>query len=312
MNPLEFLSSLVPKNYKEGLKKGERVTQRLHKTNKYDLFIGSPQFKKTLAAEGVTARKTPVQFLGAYTARLAADVTNDGTRGLWWRYNHPLAIADKVVEKAIGEEAAKELGPLKRGLLVSSVAIPGTAVAGAYDITNVGEQFRQAGFAQQYAEEGSEDRRKSDQPALELFERFFLGRTGRPLAYEEAKKDIPDLTPERYGNFLRNYYQDKGLLGVLKVTPENLEGHPEARLLGYPVNIPMVTTFAGGSAGAAIGARMAGTPRQRFVRGVIGGLTGSVAGITTGNITNEIIASANRPKLPTVVEYETSTDQIMQ
>lgn len=310
MNPLNFLSEYIPQPLKSGFKKGEAVTQRLHKVDKYDLFVGSPQFKKTLAAEGVTARKTPVQFLGAYAARVVADVTNDGTRGLWWRYNHPLAIADKVVEKAIGEEAAKDLGPLKRGLLVASVAVPGTAVAGAYDITNVGEQFRQAGFAQQYAEEGSEDRRKSDQPALELFERFFLGRTGRPLAYEEAKKDIPDLTPERYGNFLRNYYQDKGLLGVLKVTPENLEGVPEARLLGYPVNIPMVTTFAGGSAGVAAGVRMGGTPRQRFARGIIGGITGSVAGITAGNITNEIIASGNRPKLPTVAEYEMTTDKI--
>ena len=52
--------------------------------------------------------------------------------------------------------------------------------------------------------------RETTQPVPELFERFFLGRTGRPLAYEEAQKDIPSLTPERYGNYLRTYYQDKG------------------------------------------------------------------------------------------------------
>jgi hypothetical protein len=63
---------------------------------------------------------------------------------------------------------------------------------------------------------------------------FFLARQGRPLKYETAKQEIPSLTPERYGNFMKNYYQNSGFLGVLKATPENLEGIPEARLLGYP------------------------------------------------------------------------------
>ena len=43
---------------------------------------------------------------------------------------------------------------------------------------------------------------------------FFLGRRGRPLKYETAKQDIPDLTPERYSNVMRTQYQDRGLLGL--------------------------------------------------------------------------------------------------
>jgi len=292
---------------KKGFKTAEAVMQE---SNAYNLSVGSPSFKKRLKEKGVSLRQTPGEFLGAYAARVVADVTNDGTRNLWWRYNHPLAIADSVLERAIGKEATKEMGPVKKGLLLASVAVPGTAVAGAYDITNVGEMFRPKGFSQQYVETGSEDRRETAEPIPELFDRFFLGRTGRPLKYATAKEDIPDLTPQRYGNYLRNYYQDRGLLGVLKVTSENLQGVPEARMLGYPVNIPMVTTFAGGATGISIGARSGATPRQRLVRGIAGGLTGSAGGIATGNLVNQLIASANRPKLPTTAEYKMGTDKI--
>jgi hypothetical protein len=55
--------------------------------------------------------------------------------------------------------------------------------------------FRPKGYAQKYSEVGSEDRRETSQPGQELFERFFMGRTGQPLKYETAKQDIPDLTP---------------------------------------------------------------------------------------------------------------------
>ena len=292
-------------NLSQALKKGFRTAEAvMGESDAHNLSIGSPTFKKRLSEEGVTLRQTPAQFLGAYSARVVADVTNNGTRNLWWRYNHPLAIADSVLEKAIGKEAAKDLGPVKKGLLIASVAIPGTAVAGAYDITNIKEMFRPQGFSQQYAEKGSEDRRETAEPLPELFDRFFLGRTGKPLKYETAKEEIPSLTPERYGNHLRNYYQDRGFLGIAKFTPENLKGVPEARMLGYPISIPMITTFAGGATGVAVGARSGATPRQRLVRGLAGGIAGSLTGIATGNITNEIIASANRPRLPTTTEYQ--------
>ena len=165
--------------------------------------------------------------------------------------------------------------------------------------------FRPKGFSQAYAEEGSEDRRETSQPVPELFERFFLGRTGRPLKYETAKEDIPSLTPERYGNYLRNYYQDKGFLGPVKATPENLEGVPEARMLGYPITIPSVTTAAGGIAGAATAIRTAPTVRGSFKRGLAGAAGGSVAGAMLGNLANTVLAAkATEPKLPTLGQYE--------
>lgn len=287
-----------------GLLKGARLGEQLQKDSPTStLSVFDPGFKKQLASSGVTLRETPGQFLGAYASRLLTDITNDGTRRLWWLGNHPNAIADILATAALGKETAKQLGPLKAGLVTTAALAPAAAIAGAYDLLNVGEAGRPKGFAQTYAAVGSEDRRETEQPVQEAFERFFLGRTGRPLAYEEAKKDIPDLTPQRYGNFLRSYYQDRGFLGVLKATPENLQGVPEARLLGYPVTIPSALGVAGGVAALGIAART--TKQPRAGRLGLAGLAGSLGGILTGNVINEVIAAGNRPKLPTTAEYGT-------
>lgn len=293
-----------------GARKGLEL---IDKRPKQRATVFGPKFKQELKQEGITLRETPQQFLGAYATRLLTDIVTDGTRAMWWAYNHPNALADKAANMAIGKQASKEMGVLGKGLVMSAAVAPAIAASGAYDITNIGEVFRPKGFAQTYSEEGSEDRRQTQQPVQEAFERFFLGRTGRPLAYEEAKKDIPDLTPERYGNFLRSYYQDRGFMGVLKATPENLQGVPEARLLGYPVTIPSVLGVAGGAAAAGAVSRMGGaTRRGRVARAAAAGLAGSLGGVATGNVINEIIAAGNRPTLPTVNEYQSlSTDRIV-
>jgi len=263
------------------------------------------QYHKNLEKLGVSFKETPVEATAAFATRLMTDLTNDGTRGIYWRYNHPLAVLEAGAKAALGEQAYEALGPTKTGLITASIAVPVTAVAGAYNILNPGEMFRPKGFAQAYAAEGSEDRRETTQPVPELFERFFLGRTGRPLAYEEAKKDIPSLTPERYGNYLRNYYQDKGFLGIIKATPENLEGVPEARMLGYPITIPSVTAAVGGIAGAATAIRTAPKVGGSFRRGLAGAALGTGAGVIAGNLANTALAAkATEQKLPTIGQYE--------
>lgn len=255
---------------------------------------------------GVSLTETPVEAAGAFGMRLLTDLTNDGTRGIYWRYNHPLAWLEEGAKAAIGKEAYKELGPAKTGLIVGAgVALPATALTGAYNILNPGQMFRPQGYAQSYAEEGSEDRRETSQPIPELFERFALGRTGRPLNYETAKEDIPSLTPERYSNYMRNLYQDHGFLGIVKGTTENLQGVPEARVLGYPITIPSVTTAVGGIAGAALGIRSAPTVRNSFRRGLAGALIGSGAGVVAGNLANTVLAAkATQQTLPTTAQYE--------
>lgn len=263
------------------------------------------RYHQELRALGVSFTETPIEAMGALGTRLMTDLTNDGTRGIYWRYNHPLAILEAGAKKAIGKEAYEQLGPAKTGLIGAAITIPATAVAGAYNLLNPGEMFRPKGFAQSYAEEGSEDRRETSQPVPELFERFFLGRTGKPLKYETAKEDISSLTPERYGNYLRDYYQDKGFLGIVKYTPENLEGVPEARMLGYPITIPSVTAAAGGIAGAAAAIRTAPTVRNSFKRGLAGAAIGSGAGVILGNLANSVLAAkATEQTMPTSAQYE--------
>lgn len=257
----------------------------------YGQSVLGPGFKKELAKKGITARQTPAQFLGAYTSRALIDVANDGTRTYWWRWNHPLAIAQRGVETGVNSSLISS--PTGRALVHLGVALPAVAAAGTYDITNPEEQFRPKGYAQSYAPKGAEDRRQTAQPVQELFERFFLGRTGDPLKYATAKQEIPSLTPERYGNYMNYLYQDKGLLGlgVIKGTMENLEGNPELRLLNVPVSIPMVGGFAAGTIGANLAGRAPGTPRQKVVRALAGGLAGSLGGVAAGTGVNNVMAS---------------------
>jgi len=316
MNPLGFLKGFAGE-YLSGIKTADRVQREMIKARDEVLSQGNlgygqsvldPRFAKDIKKQGVSVRQTPAQAAGAYTSRALVDAANDGTRTYWWRWNHPLAIAQRVVETGIG----KIESPTARAVTGLAIAVPAVAAAGSYDITNPEEQFRPQGYAQSYSPKGAEDRRITGQPVQELFERFFLGRTGDPLKYATAKEEIPDLTPERYGNYLKYLYQDKGLLGlgIIKGTKENLQGYPEARMLGFPINIPMVAGFAGGTAGAKIGASTGGTPRQRAVRGIIGGATGSLLGVATGNLSNQLIASTSQTRLPTTLEYGVTTGKI--
>ena len=268
-------------------------------------------FYRELSTEGVTP-KTPVQMTGAVAARLLTDLGEDGTRKMYWRYNHPMAIADKMAEQVVGSKVY-EYSPTQRAAIqLASVGIPVGASLGTFDITNIGELGRPKGFAQSYAEQGSEDRRQTGQVGPELIDRFALGRQGRPLKYETAKEDIPSLTKQRYSNYMNYLYNEKGPLGigVIKGTMENLQGEPELRVVGFPVGLQAAGALAGGA--GATGALLRSSkdlPKARTTVAV--GAGGALAGAAIGKIANAMIAEANRPKLPTTQEYsQISSDRI--
>lgn len=319
----QAISQIVPEPVKKGFATGVQ-TMAAQPSQRYSLL--SPAYPKALAEAGVTATGTPGQFLGAYAARVLTDIGTDSSRHIYWRYNHPMALADKVVEKVAGK-AYSDLDPTQKALVGLSVGAPVAASLGVLDITNPGELFRPKGYAQTYAETGSQDRRETAQPGLEAVERLVLGRQGRPLKYETAKEDIPSLTPERYSRFMQNYYQDRGVggLGLVKFTPENLEGYPEARIVGFPVGLQAAGALAGGAAAlrqslqrpqpatqlalAGVGTEAAMQsrikPTGRRTLGIAGiTLAGSMAGALAGNLTNQAIAAANRPQLPTTLDYQ--------
>ena len=213
-------------------------------------MFNDPQFNKYVKDAGIT-KDQPLKLAGAYTARVLGDVLTDETRKFYWRFNHPLAIADELLQKAV--DPTKTLQRYQRGIIGLAAIQPAVAVTGAYDPTNLLELGRPKGFKQNTPTQ--EDKTKTANPATELFQRFVQGRTGRPLAYADAQKEIPDLTKRRYANYLNFLYNNpdplgKATGGFIKTTRENLQGNPEARFLGYPVSIPAVGGVIGGLTGA--------------------------------------------------------------
>ena len=309
------------------------VSGELVRSPDYRHSVLDPRFNKAMregyqrmdetgkVATVVQPLKTPAEFAGAYLSRLLTDVGTDSTRQFYWRYNHPMALAEKAIEQAVPQLADIQ-SPTKRAAITLGISAPIAASLGTFDITNPQELFRPKGYAQSYAEKGSEDRRETAEPGMELFDRFFLGRRGRPLKYETAKEDIPDLTPERYKKVMQHQYQDRGLLGLglVKGTMENIEGYPEARIVGFPVGLQAAGALTGGVLAArqalktppkvtkTIGTqevKVAGTPlKTRAKAGIV--LAGSLAGAVTGNLANRAIASMNNSpeKLPSTYEYQ--------
>ena len=286
VRPADYRHSVFDPRFNKALKQGEKIVTD----------AGVKQITPQLT--------TPAEFAGAYAARLLTDVGTDSTRQFYWRYNHPMALAEKAIEQVVPQIADIE-NPAKRAAVTLAITAPVAASLGTFDITNPGELFRPKGYAQRYAEKGSEDRRETVEPGIELFDRFFLGRRGEPLKYETAKEDIPSLTPERYQKVMESQYQDRGLLGlgVVKGTMENIEGYPEVRIVGFPVGLQS----AGALAGGVIGAQQAFKQKGLSTRGRAGiTLAGSLAGALLGNVTNKAIAYAqNTPeKLPSTLEYQ--------
>jgi len=302
----EFLSKATPASIKEtGLYKGAAEGVSLMEANaqKYGTFNKSVlrdiPFQEGLKKQGITAKETPGKFLGAYTARLLGDAVNEESRGIYWQFNHPIAIADKLAKTAIDPEG--RIGVYGRAAVVAAALQPAIALTGSYDPTNIAELGRPKGYKQNVPD--PEDPTKSLDPATEMFQRFFQGRTGRPLSYEKAQQEIPNLTPQRYANYMNFAYNQPAVLGVAKVTGENLEGVPEARVFGYPVTIPSVTAAAGGILGARLGLM-----KGKGAAGVVGALAGAGTGAVAGVLANQAIAAqGNQLQLPTTTEYQSAT-----
>ena len=302
----------IVESLKKGFKKAENImTERqdyrhsvLNKDFYRDVTKGIKRVDPVSSQAKIVVEPTQNtgEFLGAYAARVMTDIGTDGTRQFYWRYNHPLAIAEKAVEQAVPQLADVQ-SPVKRAALTGGIGGVTAASLGTFDITNPGELFRPKGYAQTYAEKGSEDRRQTAEPGMELFDRLFLGRRGRPLKYETAKADIPSLTPERYGKAMRSQYQDRGVLGLglLKATDEKLKGEPEVKVVGFPVGLQAVGAAAGGA--TALRQELKRGARTRVAAPMA--LAGALAGATVGKMVNLGIASArnNPEKLPSTLEY---------
>ena len=315
------------KAFGTGAKKGIEAMAEVERDPNRKYFVAGlipkrdPAYGKLIKEKGVTTKK-PLEYAGAWTARALGDLTTDESRKFYWRFNHPLAIADEALKGTV--DPTKKLNKYEVGLLGLAALQPAVAVTGAYDPTNIGELGRPKGFKQNNPRE--DDKTKTANPSTELFQRFVQGRTGRPLAFADAQKEIPNLTKGRYANYLNFLYNNpdplgKATGGFIKATRENLQGDPEARFLGYPVSIPAVTGGVAGIVGARTaiitspnvqktqqaslldkGTKSVAGPSTRkgqaklVGRAMVGGLAGGVPGILAGKLINQALARSENDK----------------
>lgn len=143
---------------------------------------------------GKSQGRTAAQNIGGFVGRVASDVVGDETRNTYWRYNHPLAISSfagsdalKVTGMPVGYQA---LGGAALALGVMPIA------SGNLDIGNLGEFGRPKGYQALFAD--PTDKTKTTNPLGEFAGRYFLGKKGNILPYEELVKERPDVTPEMY------------------------------------------------------------------------------------------------------------------
>ena len=136
-----------------------------------------------------------------------------------------------------------------------------------------------------------EDPTKTDNVLGEVALKYFMGRTGNLLPYDEFVKVRPDVSKDEYNRYQAFKYDksedwnpldgDLTLLGgAIKTTDEGIHG-PELQFLGrsLPLTtgiVPYATSLAGGMAGVASKRPIAG--------GMLGGLGGLVAGQIGGNL----------------------------
>ena len=162
-----------------------------------------------------------------------------------------------------------------------------------------------------------DDLTKTSNVIGEVGMKYFLGRTGNLLPYEEFSKYRPDVGIDEYNRYKAFKYDKEldfdprdgnlNLLpgGALKYTNEGIHG-PEVQFLGR--SLPATTTlvpYLGALAGGVLGVRNEspdkdGVKRRRPIkRGLMGGLAGLGIGTATGLIAEEMRrrASSNNVQL---------------
>lgn len=286
---------------------------------------------------------------GYAVGRAAHDLLTDGSRVPYWALNHPLAITgvlgevaaqaaglspdynvlrkeleekgESISRQKIDEEFAKRHGFYHNGegrgipLTAARFALPAmatgalTQLAGNTNYLNLLGGGRLAGYAPVLPSDG--DPTQSENPALELAARYVFGRTGRLLPWEQFHAERPDIPYSDYAAAAAHQF-DKGLLGIglLRGTTRNLEGEPEATMMGFRVPFSAATGAAGLLAGGVLGAKQADSligdewrrrapivggsflnesGNRRLLGATIGGVLGAIAGKLGGVAVNGVV-----------------------
>ncbi|MCE2837096.1 MAG: hypothetical protein LW834_09045, partial [Cyanobium sp. 49614_E6] len=153
------------------------------------------------------------------------------------------------------------------------------------------------------------------------------GRTGRVLPWEEFTAERPDVSYDDYQSYAA-YQFDKGPLGIglIRGTTRNLDGEPEAAMMGFRVPLSAATAAAGAMAGGYLGATNAeqfinaemqdrlklGTAGGRRLAGAaVGGLLGAIGGKISGNLANDLVIQPilNPERVAAAAAWQTLTPE---
>ncbi len=184
------------------------------------------------------------------------DAAKDGLRNIWWFLNAPQAIASLAVLQAahapMKQQADRLLDQLdyqgnerpispygNRGVRLAA-ALP--AVIGAS--MAIGNAYRQPGYKAALPSEA--DPTQTSDPLAELGSRYFLGRTGDLLAYDEFVKERPDVSKAEYDAYKAYLF---GSASPIKASLDGING-PEVNFMGKSVPIltgvaPVIAAIAG-------------------------------------------------------------------
>lgn len=191
-----------------------------------------------------------------------ADAATDGARNIWWFLNAPQAIATLAVLHAMQQGGKNfemdrpfdDKGPVKGPLLKSRTLRMAAAVPAVIGMSlAVGNVARQPGYKAVVPSEA--DPTQSADPLGETVSRYFLGRTGQLLSYEDFVKERPDVSRSEYEEY-KAYLFGNAL--PIKATLDGIHG-PEVNFIGK--SIPLATGVlpaVAAAVGAGYGIRRAG------------------------------------------------------
>ena len=183
---------------------------------------------------------------------VAADLASDGMRNVWWFLNAPQAVAQVAMFQGMRQATANaaegdpNLSPNQALIRNRNLHMAAAAPAWIATSMGIGNFMRQPGYKAVVPD--AENPTETANAAAELANRYFLGRTGSLLPYDEFVKERPDVSRSEYNAYKRYLFSGNS---PIKATMDGIQG-PEVTFMGK--SIPLATGLIP-MAGAVIGAR---------------------------------------------------------
>ena len=246
-----LISSVLPDRLKKpveniglgGMSADEKVKFAEARAADPELRIDSVELGKVPVGDsGAEARLGP----GNYRAKaaqaagvVAADLASDGMRNIWWFLNAPQAVAQVAMFQGMKQATDKQTVALDqtkyRGQepLIRSRNLRMAAAAPAWIAASlgVGNFMRQPGY--KAAVPSETDPTQTSNALAELGSRYFLGRSGSLLPYEEFRKERPDVSRSEYNAYKNYLFSGKS---PIKATVDGIQG-PEVTFMGKSLSL---------------------------------------------------------------------------